>query len=95
MFNFQEIPTDDPWRKRWVRVVEDDCYISVLRSPYAGGFFAYETAIVFAPAYHHPPLLGQNQVLKLQGDHRAALNKKSKEEVFQYGMAHVERYGNF
>lgn len=91
MSNFKQLPTDHYGTERWGRVIDPLTRISVIYRLHGGGFWHYETAIVF-----EHPVEGRLRTWKdadfliLQGDYRAELDEMPKEKLREWYAAKTQ-----
>ena len=92
MSNFQDVTTDWQQREheeRYLRTIDDRCWISVLYRLTAFGYFEWETAIVFI-ADVPEPTHKDRELLIIRGDWRDELNDMPKEQLRDWYAARID-----
>ena len=91
MSNFIEVTQD--WQKveheeRYVRQIDDKCWISVLYRLTGFGYREWETALVFVPDVETPT--NRREVLIICGDWRHELNDMPKEQLRDWYAKNID-----
>ena len=92
MSNFQEVTTDWQQREgeeRYLRIIDDRCWISVLHRLTGFGYWEWETAIVFV-ADVPQPTHKDREFLMIRGDWRDELNDMPKEQLRDWYAARID-----
>ena len=77
--------------ERWIRNVDETCWISVLHRMTGFGYMEWETAFVFLHEVKDRPRTWQDRdCIIIIGDHRAELTRTPKEELRPWYDAHID-----
>lgn len=91
MINFKQLPDDYNGTQRWGRELDAETWISVIYRLHGGGWWHYETALVFKhPVEGRPRTWKDADFLILQGDYRAELDEMPKEKLREWYAAKTQ-----
>lgn len=76
--------------ERWVRLIDNSCWISVLHRMTGFGYMEWETALVFCVPPEQRPAGKDCETLIIRGDWREELEGMPKEQLRDWYAAHIE-----